>query len=229
MYWIKIASIIDAIQTSEGKIWIVSSKVRTYHERTTNQNAWTWVRDIHMTNRDYDTPTERTRFHVGRTFVLRWTILQTVHWMRLTETVPKMTLTDHKEIKVEQCSEEWVHLLILKLILFRNQLFCEIRSFITPCTKLIVLCNNFSCLHSLITKNLVKSLDFIWSLVRLFDDRRCSIPQICIAPYCIMVILKLNDSYFHLFKVWFKFEFWQPFCGVIRVYFLWIHVEITCI
>lgn len=32
----------------------------------------------------------------------------------------------------------------LKLILFRNQLFCEIRSFITPCTKLIVLCNNFS-------------------------------------------------------------------------------------
>lgn len=148
MYWIKIASIIYAIQTSERKIWIVSSKVRTYHERTTNQNAWTRVRGIHMTNRDYDIPTERTRFHVGRTFVLRWTILQTVHWMRLTETVPKMTLTDHKEIKVEQCSEEWVHLLILNQFLYRNQLLCEIRSFITPCTKLIVSYNNFSLLFA---------------------------------------------------------------------------------
>lgn len=40
------------------------------------------------------------------------------------------------------------------------------------------------CLHSLILKNLMKSLDFfIWNLVRLFYDRHCSMPRICIAPY----------------------------------------------
>lgn len=35
----KIASIIDAIQTSKRKFWIVSSKVGTYPDGSTNQNA----------------------------------------------------------------------------------------------------------------------------------------------------------------------------------------------